>query len=99
MAEYIERDMLLKLLEEKRSTVFPPKHMVHTDTVLQTMYKTIVSIPTADVVRCKDCKSHRPETAKKIARNGIPSRMCRCDMMGWLVCDDDFCSYGERKGR
>ena len=39
-----------------------------------------------EVVRCKDCK-HR--------KNGIQGYYC--DLTDFLIKDDDFCSYGERR--
>ena len=55
---------------------------------------TIDAVP---VVRCKDCKQHRPLTATVVVRNGERVRYCSCDKFGRSVLDDDFCSYGERK--
>ena len=42
------------------------------------------------VVRCKDCKY-------KFSANGHNKNGCPLDGAG-LMNDDDFCSYGERKG-
>lgn len=55
---------------------------------------TIDAVP---VVRCKDCKHHRPGTAFTFIRNGQHLRYCSCEKWGRCVLDDDFCSYGERK--
>ena len=55
---------------------------------------TIDAVP---VVRCKDCKQHRPRTATVVVRNGERTRYCTCDKFGRSVLDNDFCSYGERK--
>ena len=41
----------------------------------------------AQVVRCKDC-THI---------NDQQYHSDRCALHGWLVNEDDFCSYGERK--
>ena len=43
----------------------------------------------AEVVRCKDCKM--------FCRNYAHLRK-HCGLTGAIVEDDDFCSYGERKG-
>lgn len=53
MAEYIERIAILGKLADRRAHTFPAKAMVHTDTVMQTAYKDIMSIPTADVAPVK----------------------------------------------
>ena len=50
----------------------------------------ITNAPAVEVVRCKDCKSwnrYKPDSV-----SGKCGFLCRMRM------DDDFCSYGERKG-
>lgn len=64
------------------------------------IWATIDVAPTIDavpVVRCKDCKSHKPGTAMAFIRNGERIRLCHCDRLGRNVRDNDFCSYGERR--
>lgn len=61
--------------------------------------------PTADVVevvRCKDCKYSRPrnKSEKNIYFEDV--LICEsCEMADepCAVCETDFCSYGERKGK
>ena len=59
----------------------------------------INKLPTVDaveVVRCKGCKFGEPS----INAIGEPSIACNnihIGFYGWLLSEDDFCSYGERK--
>ena len=59
--------------------------------------------PTADVVeivRCKDCKYCRPrnKSEKRIYFEGVLiCESCQMADEPCAVCEDDFCSYGERK--
>lgn len=53
--------------------------------------KIIDSAPSIDIVRCKDCK-HRYD-------DGWLEPRWTCDYLKDMrLKDDDFCSYGERKG-
>lgn len=56
---------------------------------------TIDAVP---VVRCRECKHYRTGTAMTFTRNGEHIRCCSCEKFGRLMRDDDFCSYGKRKG-
>ena len=47
-----------------------------------------VTIP----VRCKDCNKFCPEEIRKLYNTEK-----YCMKTGWVVKDDDFCSYGERR--
>lgn len=56
------------------------------------MFNLVQKAPTIDaepVVRCKDCKERCPESATSVEH---------CTLSGIQTEDDDFCSYGERKG-
>ena len=53
-----------------------------------------------EVVRCKECKYSRPRN--KIEKNMyfegvLICESCQMAAKPYAVCDDDFCSYGERK--
>ena len=50
----------------------------------------------APVVRCKDCKHCTPDE-NIIGGYGDCNRFER-DNDNSIVCEDDFCSYGERRG-
>ena len=59
----------------------------------------IEQAPTVDavkVVRCKDCKHYKPQ--KKSAHWENRANYCN-RVVTIKVQPDDFCSYGERKGR
>lgn len=82
MAEYIERDSVLRVAhtmrpEDKRLKI------------------TMANIPAADVapvVRCKDC------TYAELYHEGSEVLYCRnIDGLSAYVMDDDYCSYGERR--
>ncbi len=63
--------------------------------------RAIDSAPTVDaveVVRCKNCL-HYEETIGNDSGKPCGYGRCanRCVNITWIVYDDDFCSYGERK--
>ena len=87
MAEYIEREELLKFIEETNTDDEWIVNQYNADWI----YSFIESQPTADVVevvRCKDCKHYVAE-------------YCTRDIKGrtnmFYMQPTDFCSYGERK--
>ena len=49
----------------------------------------IISAPSIDIVRCKECRWGKPYSDKQL----------ECDALGLggLKFPDDFCSYGERE--
>lgn len=80
--EYIERKALIETLNKNN---IPYNADVN---------YFIMHAPTADVVEiiyCKDCKHRDPEDKKCDIFQGL----CRGILS---VKDNDFCSYGERKG-
>lgn len=48
----------------------------------------IYSIPTAEVVHCKDCKF--------LGVKDFATGYCKKNMCG-IICPDDFCSHGKKK--
>lgn len=98
MAEYIERELLVKYLEEKLEAHGNPcmvSKPIARGIRLGISYalslaRTLQASDVVEVVRCKDCV-YRVE----------PSKMCaHPKAVGWDALepdDDDFCSYGERK--
>lgn len=99
MAEYINRELLLKDLETSivvsgRNDVAPLE--------LRGVHKVINRIkamPTEDVVpvvRCKDCKHYKDSTQVKGFKKCAYSSTTETD---FLVMPDDFCNYGERKDK
>ena len=88
MAEYIDKQKLLKYLEETNTADEWIANQYNADWI----YSFIESQPTADVaevVRCKDCKYGT--IAYGCLKRGKGLR-------GDFVKPTDFCSYGERKG-
>ena len=64
---------------------------------------TIVAVP---VVRCRDCKYWGDEAGKLQHSDGVLFARCKVHNYlidgrhtGWCPTENDFCSYGERKGR
>ena len=87
--EYIERETTLKIIDSYGSTVSEDGQVV---------YKAIRDIvdficPSADVVevvRCKDCKHRKTAECLMYVE-------CDCGSQHTWECDNDFCSYGERR--
>lgn len=88
MAEYIERESLLKEMHGLYSVPTVLGHQTDEDILFQTMVDVVKKQPTADVVpvvRCKDCKYfllHRMACIHPFHN-------------GWCTIND-YCSYGER---
>ena len=71
--------------------------------------KHIDNAPTIDavpVVRCRECKYWGDEDGKSHREGGV--LFARCNVhnylidgrhTGWCPTENDFCSYGERKGK
>ena len=69
---------------------------------------SIDSQPTVDavpVVRCRECKYWGDEDGKLQRSDGVLFARCKVHNYlldgrhtGWCPTDNDFCSYGERKG-
>lgn len=87
MAEYINREALIQYMEDcKDENAF---------TLMATgyAYAFIEDVPAADVVevvRCKDCKHRKTENCSMYVE-------CDCGSQHTWECDNDFCSYGERR--
>lgn len=63
--------------------------------------KLMEDAPTVDaveVVRCKDCKYYRESKVWEGINFCFRLRGSDGEPVGYNFCDDDFCSYGERKG-
>lgn len=90
MKEYIDREAVIKHLDECKGT---PPEICYTWPIYGALECFVKDIPAADVVevvRCKDCKYYKPES-----RNGKVKYCCRSAFV--KVGEMDFCSYGERK--
>ena len=93
MARYIDADALMGKYEEfilKNSGKF---YITQTAIPLLDILATIETFPTADVVevvRCRHCKYCSDDT---------PDGWHWCiEHERWFLEDDDFCSFGVRKG-
>ena len=92
MKEYIEREAVLNLLEKINPVDFGSMfdYSAHgaINECLREIRYGVEDIPAADVVpvvRCREC----------IYRDGTPGQP---NILCGQMHDDDFCSYGQRKG-
>lgn len=87
MAEYIDRAAAVKSVLRMRR----PENSVAQNRLLSIIQMDMLKLPAADVVpvvRCKDCKYN------------VGTKKClNPDSFFAVPKDDDFCSYGERKGK
>ena len=68
-----------------------------TDDIFQAL-KDAPTVDAVEVVRCKDCKWYKE--GKLLAPNKFCFRLkhpTENRSVGYNFCEDDFCSYGERK--
>lgn len=87
MAEYIEREAVLKLLNRNSIT----KHITFADDVsIYDTIKNMISADVVEVVRCKKCK-HRTEVTE------CNNTLYFCRKKQNYIKLTDYCSYGERK--
>ena len=95
MAEYIEREALMALLEERIEYLFKENgdydhHTNGFDEAVGKVEDFPVAADAVEVVRCKDCKHEN-------VNHAISDKNTWCDYWGIDPCFDDFCSYGERR--
>ena len=98
MAEYIEKQALLKKMYASHSVPLLISQTTDEDIMFKTMVSIVGEQPTADVVEvvhCRDCK-HLYELS------AIDRRFyCRHHPQGLtginIIEDNPYCSYGERK--
>ena len=101
--EYIEREAAKRELLSWAVCMNHPEYLIKDDAL-----HIIDSIPTADVaevVRCRDCKYWGDEDGKLQHSDGVLFARCKVHNYlidgrhtGWCPTENDFCSYGERKG-
>ncbi len=92
MADLIDRRALIKEINEQRKntkTSYPKQHFVVGD-ILQCIYDAPMVEP-VEIVRCKDCIGKATWYKHEFG--------CMvCGMSGFFIVEDnDFCSYGERR--
>ena len=104
MAEYIERGALMQF-PIRRDHYDRENGNEHFINGIETVLEYAENLPAADVapvVRCKDCK-HSTLPSELTQRYGKPgtltchNRYAPCNRRN--VSGDDFCSYGERRGK
>lgn len=106
MAEYIEREALLKELKEKHDDMmqdeeyYGKKRLWH-EALSHARVESIVECqPTADVVevvRCKDCVNSRPlcHTEKKLYNDDcVGCTKISTSYHSVIMNENDYCSYG-----
>ena len=63
-------------------------------------YEWLGTLPTIDVVKCKDCK-HKPSGTGVNHDVEFPDDICPCQCedfwYSWIPKDDFFCAFGERR--
>lgn len=105
MAEYIEREALLKEVADLKKSPwynddygFGTRQARHegVDCVVDLCIKQAPTVDVVEVVRCKDCKHY------KFGKHFTDIKFCQrvpyyAEKGGLNTSDDDFCSYGERK--
>lgn len=110
MAEYIDRESVIKEINSQRGFYFSEREgetdfeklflLYGSDNALSTMEDIVSDIPAADVVpvvRCNECKHHEIEP-EKLKLGDIPPKQgeCWCNWWDSTVNLSGFCSRGER---
>ena len=101
--EYIEREAAKSELLSWAVSINHPEYLMKDDAL-----HIIDSFPAADVaeaVRCRDCKYWDDGDGKLPHSDGTLFARCKAHNYlidgrhtGWCPTENDFCSYGERKG-
>ena len=92
MAEYIEREALIKRLCERCNEEMSESPCEPSDCFVREVIKTIPAADVVEVVRCKDCKWG------KTWKNAFGIEGFKCDLLCVDLSPEAFCSYGVRKG-
>ena len=101
--EYIEREAVKRELLSWAVSINHPEYLIKDDAL-----HIIDSFPAADVaevLRCRDCKYWGDEAGKLQHSDGVLFARCKVHNYlidgrhtGWCPTENDFCSYGDRKG-
>ncbi len=97
MAEYIEREALLKKMHALHTVPSFIGHRTDEDVMFDTMVSVVEEQPVADVVpvvRCKDCKHYTTWTHPSARWKG---KELHCGRIRRKVNPNDYCNYGERR--
>ena len=107
--EYIEREVVSEGIR-KYYYKNPPNSSYQEgfDHGLDKAQRVILNAPAADVVevvRCRECKYWGDEAGELQRSDGVLFARCKVHNYlldgrhtGWCPTENDFCSYGERKG-
>ena len=97
MAEYINRENIISALKNVLK-----KHENEVNSMAYFAFTVFIGLikeaPTADVVevvRCKDCKHFKPQNQSV---HWSPTKRYCMRKAATRVNEDDFCSYGKKKG-
>ena len=98
MAEYIEREALLKFIENGLNNPDSAKAFGYDAVEIMTEVQYAPAADVVPVVRCKDCEHFAEAKGKD---SGKPCGYGQCKLptgVRGIVFADDFCSFGERRG-
>lgn len=87
MAKYIELEALLKfpIRADHCDKEHANEHFIYG---IEAVMEYAEKLPAIEIVRCKDCRHHRDESAFTFCKKNV------------ICCSNDpeyFCAYGERK--
>lgn len=99
MSRWIDADALIEAMGEEPYVWTDSDDEIAERNQWLTDMHIIESAPSIDIVRCGECKNHKPSKIwaeiKPCIAKSFPS--IRCKMLDREVDADDFCSYGVRK--
>ena len=111
MAEYIEREALLKKAIEERRFVFQMADLINNEVVFQTVYKDlaefILSVPAADVAPVAELRAMLSNLENKCCGDGTETyttgyrnghRNGQIELLRYILQVPDGTSEDERKG-
>lgn len=98
MSRYINADEFAKQAYEVAYPIVHDNNSHERGLTLMGIAQLLDEQPTADVVevvRCKECKHYNNN--KKLYNDDVCEILYYCDGIHRTVCEQDYCSYGERK--
>ena len=99
MAEYIERESLLRAIERRKALMVGDK-LVSVD-AMKSFIKNRPAADVAEVVRCENCEFSRELTKTEKRIWSDECRACEspeASQDGYMIVfPEHFCSYGERR--
>ena len=109
MTEYIEREALEVALNHRLNFLMAENgEYDHYTSGFDEAVTRVENFPAADVVevvRCRECKYWGDEAGELQRSDGVLFARCKVHNYlldgrhtGWCPTENDFCSYGERKG-